>query len=172
MAYTSAQLKLKATQARARTEKPLSVIAPPANPKLQAFADAILTGASVSDAARAGGYHPGSAGALESDTVVDILKRARAEIEDVTTIKRLDVLNMFLDAVEMARTMADPANMINGADKIAKMMGYYAPETKRLELSMDHSALGHKLRALSDEELMDLASQTQVPKLIEGEVVS
>jgi len=80
------------------------------------------------------------------------------------------VLNMFMEAISMARTMADPANMINGADKIAKMLGYYAPETKKIELTMDQGRLHDKIRQLSDQELMELASSTA--KVVEGEVLS
>ena len=78
-------------------------------------------------------------------------------------------MNLFLEAIDMARTMADPANMINGADKIAKMLGYYAPETKRLELTMDQNLLQNKLRSLSDDELADLASSRAT--VVDGEVV-
>lgn len=138
--------------------------------KHEAFANAILEGASESDAARAAGYHPASASTvMRQEDVQQHLASARQEISDTTTIRRLDVLNVFLDAIEMARTLADPANMINGADKVAKMMGYYAPETKRIELSMDQKVLDSKLKQLSDAELMELAAGNA--RVIEGEVL-
>lgn len=138
--------------------------------KHEAFANAILEGASESDAARAAGYHPSTAkNVMRQEDVQQHLASARQEIADTTTIRRLDVLNVFLDAIEMARTLADPANMINGADKVAKMMGYYAPETKRIELSMDQKVLDSKLKQLSDAELMELAAGNA--RVIEGEVV-
>ena len=106
---------------------------------------------------------------MKEEAVKAIIARARAEIEDITTIRRVDVLTWFIGAIDMARTMADPANMVNGADKVAKMLGYYAPETKRLELTLNQEALSTKLRALSDAELMDLAASSA--KVIPGEVV-
>lgn len=136
----------------------------------EAFANAIIEGASESDAARAAGYHPSAAQRVMRQEDVQLhLAAAREEITDTTTIRRLDVLNVFLDAIEMARTLADPANMINGADKVAKMMGYYAPETKRIELSMDQKVLDSKLKQLSDAELMELAAGKA--RVIEGEVL-
>ncbi len=98
-----------------------------------------------------------------------LIEEARREISNITTLKRIDVMNLFLEAIDMARTMADPANMINGADRIAKMLGYYAPETKRLELTMDQNLLQNKLRSLSDDELADLASSRAT--VVDGEVV-
>lgn len=133
-------------------------------------ADAITTGASESDALRAGGYHPSSGqNAMRTEAIQLALEEAREEIVNVTTLKRLDVLNMFLEAITMARTLADPAQMINGADKIAKMMGYYAPETKRIELSTTESSLQAKFQQMTDQELLELASGRA--KVIDGEVL-
>ena len=82
-------------------------------------------------------------------------------------------MNLFIEAIDMARTLADPAQMINGADKIAKMMGYYAPETKRIELTGDTAVLGNRLRNMSDQDLLEMVSRKRAneAKVIEGTVV-
>lgn len=140
------------------------------NPRHAIVANAIMEGHRESDALRAAGYHPSNAAnVIRHEGVQELLAEARAEITDLTTIKRLDVLNMFLEAINMARTMADPANMINGADKIAKMMGYYAPEVKKIEHSLDHDALKTKFQQMTDEELMELAAGRA--KVVDGEVL-
>lgn len=125
--------------------------------KQQVFADTVLETGSISAATRAAGYSP-TGGTLASRTqgVQEALRIAREELEDISTLKRVDVLEMFLEAIDMARTLADPSQMINGADKIAKMMGYYAPETKRIELTAEQSNVAKKLEMLSDAELMDM----------------
>jgi hypothetical protein len=141
------------------------------NPRHQVVVDAVMEGASPTNALRAAGYHPGSAAeVMRSETVQQMLAEARGEVEDLTTLKRMDVLNMFLEAIDMSRTLSDPANMINGADKIAKMLGYYAPETKRIELTTDQSVLSSKFRAMSDADLLEVASGRA--RLISGEVVA
>lgn len=168
MSYTPEQIKLKAAHSKApKKEREPSVI----SERQHAYAEAILQGASQHTACAVSGYHPVSVGnEIRNENIQQILSDARNEIQDLTTIKRLDVLNMFMDAINMARTMADPANMINGADKICKMMGYYAPETKRIELTMDQDRLHTKIKQLSDQELMEMASATA--KVVEGEVLS
>ena len=139
--------------------------------KRRIMADAILTGATLSEAARMADMHPSSAGvALRDDDVKAYLAKAREEVEELSTLKRIDVLNLFVEAIDMARTLADPANMINGADKIAKMMGYYAPETRRIEISDDAKVLSNQLRNMSDADLIELAARRA--KVIEGEVVA
>ena len=166
MAYTSEQKQRKA--ATTRVVKPRT----PSEITLQqeTFANAVLEGSNLSNAARAAGIPIASAGnVLRTNQVQMLIEEARREISNITTLKRIDVMNLFLEAIDMARTMADPANMINGADKIAKMLGYYAPETKRLELTMDQNLLQNKLRSLSDDELADLASSRAT--VVDGEVV-
>ena len=128
-------------------------------PRHQLVADALLEGRSAPDALRAAGYHPGNASSvMREESVQHMLAQARGDIEDLTTIKRLDVLQMFLEAIDMARTLSDPANMVNGADKIAKMLGYYAPETKRIELTNNQNVLSSKFRQMSDADLLEIAA--------------
>lgn len=169
----------KSTKAKPPREKSV-VVAPPVNndqeevvitEKRRIMADAILTGATLSEAARLADMHPSNVNtALRDDDVKAYLAKAREEIEEVSTLKRIDVLNLFVEAIDMARTLADPANMINGADKIAKMMGYYAPETKRIEISDDAKVLSNQLRNMSDADLIELAARRA--KVVEGEVLS
>ena len=129
-----------------------------------------MEGATESDALRAGGYHPvGGRNVMRKEEVQDMLAEARAEVEDLTTIKRLDVLNIFMEAIDMARTLADPGQMINGADKVAKMMGYYAPEKKLVELSVGQNVLQAKFQQMTDEELLEIAAGRA--KVIDGEVL-
>ena len=140
------------------------------NPRHKKVVDAVMEGATESDALRAGGYHPvGGRNVMRKEEVQDMLAEARAEVEDLTTIKRLDVLNLFMEAIDMARTLADPGQMINGADKVAKMMGYYAPEKKLVELSVGQNVLQAKFQQMTDEELLEIAAGRA--KVVDGEVL-
>lgn len=139
--------------------------------KQKVFADVLLEGRSQSEAARAAGYHPANASnVMRQEEVQGYLAESRREVSDLTTIKRLDVLNIFMEAIDMARTLADPSQMINGADKVAKMMGYYAPETLKLEVENNTKALSAKFKALTDAELLEIAAGRA--KVVEGEVIS
>lgn len=139
--------------------------------KHRIFADAIMNGASQSDAARAAGYHPSNAATvMRSEDVQIALAEARKGITDATTISRLDVLNVMIDAVAMARTLADPATMIKGASEIGKMMGYYEPEKIDIRHITDENVFHSKLKQLTDAELLEIASGRA--KVVEGEVVS
>lgn len=152
---------------RPKPEREKSVII---DEQRQTFADAILEGHKPTDAARAAGYHPSSAtNVMRQEDIQQYLAEARDEIEDISTMKRVDVLNLFMEAISMARTLADPAQMINGADKVAKMMGYYAPEAIKLEVQGNNAVLASKFKALTDEELYEIAAKKA--KVIDGEVI-
>ena len=138
--------------------------------KHRIFANAIMEGASPSDAARAAGYHPSSAlKVMRQEDVQRALVAARQEITEATTIKRLDVLNIMIEAIDMARTLADPATMIKGASEIGKMMGYYEPEKVDINVNLDQNVFHAKLKQLSDAELLEIASGRA--KVVDGEVV-
>lgn len=138
--------------------------------KRQAFVTTFMETNNASEAARAAGYHPSSAAkVMRQEDVQQALKEAREELEDISTIKRVDVLNLFMEAIGMARTMADPGNMINGADKIAKMLGYYEPEKLEVNVKMSQEVLSSKIKQLSDADLYELAYQQA--KEVPGEVV-
>lgn len=125
--------------------------------KQATYVDNILEGASKSDAARAANCTPNNVHALErSKTVQDALASARAELEDISTLRRVDVLEGIMEAIDMGRTLAEPSTMIAGWKEIAKIMGYYAPETKRIELSTDQANVQKKLEMMSDQELMEM----------------
>jgi hypothetical protein len=135
--------------------------------KRKVFADAVLNGSTQSEAARIAGYHPQNATqVMRQEDVQCYIEEARNEISDLSTLKRLDVVNILLEAVDMARMMADPGQMINGADKLAKMMGYYAPETIKLEVEGNQSALAAKFKSLTDSELLEIAAGRA--KVIDG----
>jgi phage terminase small subunit len=138
--------------------------------KHRIFANAIMEGANQSDAARAAGYHPTNATqVMRSEDVQLALAEARQQITEATTIKRLDVLNIMIEAVDMARTLADPATMIKGASEIGKMMGYYEPEKLNINVNLDENVFHSKLKQLSDAELLEIASGRA--RVVEGEVL-
>lgn len=143
---------------------------PSVEEKRDAFVTTFMETGNASEAARVAGYHPSTAAkVMRTEDVQQALKEARAELEDISTIKRVDVMNLFMEAIDMARTMADPGNMINGADKIAKMMGYYEPEKLKVEVTTSQEVLRSKIKQLSDADLYELAYAQA--KTVTGEVL-
>lgn len=95
------------------------------------------------------------------------LAKVRAEMATEANITREDVVQMLLDAANMAKLMSDPTAMIAAAREIGKMLGHYAPEVKKIMTGMDQGDIKKALENMSDEELLKLANARV--KVIDGE---
>ena len=62
-----------------------------------------------------------------------------------------------MDAIQIARMNADPTAMIKGWSEVGKILGHYAPEVKKVELSVGQQRLQSKYEAMTDEELLEIA---------------
>ena len=128
------------------------------------FVDQKLLGMNDRQAARAAGQ-PHANGLANSPTVKEQLAAARRWLTDTTQIKRLDVIEGVIDGIELARMQGDAGNVIKGWTEVGKILGHYAPEVKRIELSANQGRLRAKFEALSDEELLAI----QEGRVIDGE---
>lgn len=129
--------------------------------KQELFIEAKVHGLNDLQAALAAGASSGHA-MMNSATVREQLAAARRWLTDTTQITRLDVIEGVIDGIEMARMQGDSANVIKGWCEVGKILGHYAPEVKRIELSTDHARMRSKFESLSDAELLTIAEGTTV----------
>ena len=95
--------------------------------------------------------------ALRNDNVAAEIGARQSADAARLGLARKDVLQGLLGAIESAQAQANPMAQIAGWREIAKMLGFYAPERQRVELSADGSAEWRRLEAMSDEELLTMA---------------
>ena len=122
------------------------------------YVEGVLDGKAKSHAALDAGYSHGSQSHRldRNELVQSALAERREELSSATQITRAGVLNGILDAIEMARVMADPMAMLAGYRDISKMMGYNAPEVKKVEISDTSNTLARKIKSMSDEDLLNV----------------
>lgn len=137
------------------------------NENQEQFVDGILSGLSQTAAAAAIEGNINGTVMMNIPKVQAEIARARQEIQDVTLLKRVDTINGILDGINMAKMMADPANVIKGWVEIGKILGHYAPEVKKIQLSTGEARLRNRMESLSDEDLYRIANG----EIIEGEIV-
>jgi hypothetical protein len=82
------------------------------------------------------------------------LARIRAETAKNTQITKEDVAEMLVEAANMAREMADPQGLVAAARELGKLLGYYAPEVKKITHNLDKEQLLRVMEEMSDEELL------------------
>ena len=126
--------------------------------KQAALVEALCDGDNLNTAAKKAGYS-GPTGAAYAVKVPDVqakIAENRAMLQDASTLKRVDVLNGFLEAIEAAKTGSDPGSMIRGWSEIGKMLGLYAPEVKKIQLSGSQERISNEFDAMSDPELLSV----------------
>jgi hypothetical protein len=133
--------------------------------------DATLQGKDRAAACAAAGYqHPfaNKDAPFKSEAVQRALREARDELSTAAQITRADIINGFMEAINVARLVADPASMIKGWSETAKVLGLYAPEVKKIEMSMNQQRLQSKFESMSDADLMGII-EGRASLVIEGE---
>lgn len=96
------------------------------------------------------------------------LAKIHEETRQRMRIEREDVVAGLQEAIEYAKRMDDPGNIIAGWREIAKILGLYEPETKRIEVTATQKRLMTRLENISDAELFDLMQKEQDSALIEA----
>lgn len=146
------------TKASKKQDKPVRDDSVVLKPRKQTVADALLDGATVNEAAAAVGITPRQVENMKkASDVKQYLVQNRAELSNALQLKRGDIIVGIMDAIDVAKLIADPGSMIRGYAEIAKMLGLYAPEVKKVEISMTQRAIANKYEAMSDEDLLKIA---------------
>jgi hypothetical protein len=77
-------------------------------------------------------------------------------------ITREGVVRGLLDAFEMARADRQPGVMVSSMAAVAKLLGFYAVETRRVELSTGQGAVQAHFSTMNDAQLLALIAQGAV----------
>lgn len=96
---------------------------------------------------------------LRNASVQKALQERQAADAARLSIGRENVLNGLLEAVDMAREQRNPMGMIRGWSELARMLGLYEPEVRRLELGVSQKGTLQRMEAMSDQQLLTLISQ-------------
>ena len=119
-------------------------------------------------AAREAGYNqPGTAAhaLMRNPKVIHAIAEEREAYAAASAITKKNVVDGMLEAIEMAKTLGEPASMISGWREVGKLCGFYEPSLHKLEITAKGAALLSKLEAMSDEELLAAADDN----IIDGE---
>ena len=87
------------------------------------------------------------------------LQVQQALLSEEVGITRLDVVNGIRDAIERARVQAEPATEIAGWREIGKILGHYAPETRKVLLTDDQDRVVRKLESMTTQELLEMVER-------------
>jgi len=94
---------------------------------------------------------------LKNEKIRAVLAARRAETAQRMALDRETVIRELRTAVEVARMKGDASAMIAGWREIGRMLGFYEPEVRRIDVNLDGDRLMQRIRAMTDAEVLRLA---------------
>ena len=131
----------------------------PLTEKQKLYAVARARGESVPNAMAQAGYNEQISYGYRLDKMPNVqalIRQEQALYAEASQMDRKKVIDMQLEAFEMARVMAEPSSMVAAAREIGKICGLYEP--KKVEVNFNGRVQHeiHRFEAMSDAELLDV----------------
>lgn len=136
------------------------------------FVNGIMQGMGPNVAARSAGYaQPDMHGRrmLKTEKIQAAIRYLNKKYEQKANMSRKKVMDGFLEAIDLARLSAEPGVMVQGWREIGRLCGYYAPEVKKVDISISAKRAIGKMETMSTDELMKLIEVDT--SFIEGEAI-
>ena len=145
-------------------EEMAEVISPdkPLSDKQKLFVRHWAQGDSIASAALRSGYATDGIAyrMVKMPNVLALKAQYEREWEEENQMSRRRVMDGMLEAIEMAKLMAEPSSMIQGWREIGKICGYYAPIEHRMKVDVTGNVVLDKLNSMSDAELLKIISSS------------
>ena len=103
---------------------------------------------------------------LTKPDIQAVLQARQAALAKELQITRQGVITGLLEAVDMGRVRQNPGAMVSALREVAKMLGFYAPEVKRVELTAPQHGAYQNFGLWTDAQLLDaIAAGSAVPSM-------
>lgn len=130
----------------------------PLTEKQKLFVEHWAKGDSIPSAALRAGYNNDSIAyrLVRMPNILALKAEMSAKYEEAAQMTRQKVMDGFMEAIDMAKLMSEPATMVSGWREIAKLCGYTAPVEHRMKVDVSGNIVVDKLNSMSDAELLKL----------------
>lgn len=109
-----------------------------------------ILGLPARKAASMAGMPPGK---IAAPHIIQSRELAKRALRGVLQITREDVVHGYMEAVGMAKQLADPLTMIVGWEKTAKLLGLEAPQRVDINVTASVEVAQTRVKTMSDAEL-------------------
>ena len=100
--------------------------------------------------------------------ILALYNEEKAKYEEAAQMTRQRVMDGLLEAVEMAKLMAEPATMVSGWREIGKMCGYFEPKEVDINVNVTGNVIHQRLNQLSDAELLKIIQEQGAEPLLDA----
>ena len=124
----------------------------------RAFAKEWASGESIATATLRAGYSQEVIGyrMAKMPNILKLYHEEKRQYEAVSQMTRKRVMEGFIEAIEMAKLMAEPMTMISGWREVGKMCGYYEPTKIAVDVNVKGDLTVRQLTSMTDAELLKL----------------
>jgi len=132
------------------------------------FVVAVGQGLSQTAAARHAGYKFASVEGyqlMRNPRVLVALEKERTKYEHASMMSRKKVIDGLVEAIDVARLQAEASSMVAGWREIARICGYFAPETKQINISVNGAIRVAEIEQMTDDELSKLIMDGESTRL-------
>lgn len=131
----------------------------PLTEKAKLFVKFWAEGESIATASARAGYGDGATYAYkvakfpQALTLYDKIKK---EYEEASMMTKKKIIDMHMEAFEMAKLLAEPASMVASAREVGKLCGYYEPIRATVDVTVNGSVVMERMNKLTDAELLKI----------------
>jgi hypothetical protein len=116
-------------------------------------------GESIRTASARAGYGAGDTFAYRMTKMPNVLKlyhEEKAKYEAAAQMSRKKVMDMLVEAYDMAKLMSEPASMVSAAREVGRMCGYYEPSKHQIDVNVTGDVTVRQLNSMSDADLLKI----------------
>ena len=144
----------------------------PLTEKQRLFVQFWAEGDSILSSSRRAGYNDsGTVGyrLVKMPNVLKLKAELSAKYEEAGQLTRKKVMDMHMEAFDMAKLMSEPATMVSAARELGKMAGYYAPVEHKIKVDVSGNIILDRMNSMSDAELLKVISGGASPLVLQDQ---
>lgn len=138
------------------------------SPQQRTAVEALTMGMNKRQAAEKANVHVATVAKwLKQSHIQRYMSQLQTDTSDMISVTKPKVVQMLMEAIEDAKLQADPGVQIKGLRELGLMLGFYAPEEKRISYTNTEAQIQRSLTEMSEKDLLAMAGNAT--NVIEGD---
>lgn len=100
---------------------------------------------------------------MKVQSIRDAIELERISYREESKITKRKIMEMHMEAFDMAKLMSEPATMVSAAREMGKLCGYYEP--KKVDLTVSVSGQIEHMNKMTDAQLLEIINKGLTPLL-------
>ena len=133
--------------------------AKPLTRKLKMVAEYVGQGMSYRAAAEHAGVRCSETRWKKDPRFMEVVRAEQEKNAAAAQVRREDIIDGLKEAINLAKLVSDPHALIKAWAEMGRFCGFYAPEVRKLDISVTSKRVITQLESMSERELLQLANE-------------